>query len=109
MEMTSLSRDAELTLRFSGELDHHAAKAAMRVMDKELEEQLPRALVLDLGGLQFMDSSGIAVVMRAYRRMQELGGSVCMKNVPDQPGKVLRTAAMDRLVPIETKKAPSGL
>ncbi len=109
MEMTSRPQGPELTLRFSGELDHHAAKTAMHALDEELEERLPRNLVLDFGGLQFMDSSGIAVVMRAYRRMKELGGSVSVKNVPDQPGKVLRAAAMDRLIPIDGKKAPAGL
>ena len=109
MELKSVPRGAELEVSFAGELDHHAAKQAMHALEEELEEQLPRNLVLDFGGLQFMDSSGIAVVMRAYRRMQELGGSVCMKNVPDQPGKVLRAAAMDRLIPMDGKKAPSGL
>ena len=100
MQIKSIVRGPELELQFSGELDHHAAKGAMAFLEEQLEERLPRALVLNFGALQFMDSSGIAVVMRAYRRMGELGGRICIRDLPQQPGKVLRAAALDRLVAI---------
>ena len=63
-----------LTVYLAGELDHHEARCTIREIDELLDEYLPRDCVLDLNGLSFMDSSGIAVVMRAQRRMRALDG-----------------------------------
>jgi stage II sporulation protein AA (anti-sigma F factor antagonist) len=59
-------------------------------------------LTLDLSGVTFMDSSGIAVLLRALRRVRELSGSVRVIHVPAQPAKVLRAAGVDRLIKFES-------
>ena len=51
--------------------------------------------------MTFMDSSGIAVLLRAYRRLGELGGAVKVVHVPAQAGKVLRAAGLDKLMEFE--------
>ena len=48
-----------------------------------------------------MDSSGIAVLLRAYRRMAELGGALTVANVPPQALKVLRAAGLERIIRFE--------
>ena len=88
-----------LTARISGEVDHHAARGLMAELNRRVESALPRALVLDLGEVTFMDSSGIAVVLRSWKKMGELGGSTRLGRVPPQCGKVLRAAGVDRLIP----------
>ena len=54
-----------LCAELSGELDHHRARAVMEELDRQIDLALPRELVLDLAGLTFTDSSGIAVLLRA--------------------------------------------
>ena len=49
----------------------------------------------------FMDSSGIAVVMRALKRMRAMGGSAALRNVPPQAGKVFTAAGVFRIIPLE--------
>lgn len=88
-----------LTVRVEGEVDHHAARGLMENLSQRLDAALPKRLVLDLGGVSFMDSSGIALVLRAYRRMVSLRGSMVLENVPAQAAKVLKAAGVDRLVP----------
>ena len=56
---------------------------------------------LDLGGVSFMDSSGIAVVLRTWRRMSQLGGVMTVRNVPPQAAKVLKAAGIDKLIPFQ--------
>ena len=65
-----------------------------------LDAALPRKLVLDLGGVTFMDSSGIALILRAQQRMQMLDGSLLVCNVPRQARRVLDAAGIGRLVTI---------
>ena len=101
MEVISSGEGRELTLTLRGELDHHAAKEVMRKLEWELDAALPGKLTLDFSGVSFMDSSGIAVVMRALKRMRAMGGSAAVKNVPPQAKKVFTAAGIFRIIPLE--------
>ena len=94
MQITGSCRDGVLTLRFSGELDHHAAHSAIRAIQERIDAFLPARCVLDLSGLTFMDSSGIALLLRADRLLRELEGSLTVTGLPEQPGRVLRASGM---------------
>jgi stage II sporulation protein AA (anti-sigma F factor antagonist) len=88
-----------LTITLAGELDHHRAKALLQDLDQQLDEVLPRQITVDCSGLTFMDSSGIAILLRLWRRMEELGGSVQVTGLPEQPGRVFHAAGLERLIP----------
>ena len=98
MEMKYKTENRQLTISLAGELDHHAAKGLMEAIDRCMEQNLPVKTLLDLGGLTFMDSSGIAVVLRAKRRMEALAGALVVVNIPRQAARVLETAGLDRYV-----------
>ena len=98
MEMKYRVENRQLTITLTGELDHHAAKGLMEAIDRCMEQNLPVKTLLDLGGLTFMDSSGIAVVLRAKRRMEALAGALVVVNIPRQAARVLETAGLDRYV-----------
>ena len=102
MEIAYDFSDTRLLLIMSGELDHHAARSTMRMIGEMIDAYLPRDCVLDLSGLAFMDSSGIAVILRTYKRMLEIGGRVSVENVPPQPMRVLDASGIDRLIRITT-------
>ena len=101
METNCTGEDRVLRVTLTGEVDHHRARALMEGIDREIGLRLPRQVTLDLGGVTFMDSSGIAVLLRAYKRAAELGGTVTVRNVPEQAGKVLRAAGLERLLRFE--------
>ena len=100
MEIHVKSADRNLLLEFSGELDHHGARNALREVEQAIDAALPRKLVMDLEGVTFMDSSGIALILRAQQRMQLLDGSLLVCNVPAQAKRVLDAAGIGRLVAI---------
>ena len=90
-----------LAAYLSGESAHHAAQSIRREIDAQVDDRLPELLTLDFSGVSFMDSSGIAVVMRALKRMRAMGGSAAIKNVPPQAKKVFTAAGIFRIVPLE--------
>lgn len=100
MHITGAFRDGTLTLRFRGELDHHAAREAMSALSERIDAFLPARCVLDLRELSFMDSSGIALILRAQRLMGELGGGLRVSGAPEQPLRVLRAAGVDKRIQI---------
>ena len=76
MEISAKHQGNQLELALKGELDHHGAKGLLACLEQEIQRSLPMVLVLDFSGVTFMDSSGIAVALRGWQRMRELGGSV---------------------------------
>ncbi len=98
MDIRTKLEEQTLTIQLCGELDHHGAKGLMERMDALMERDLPRKTILDLEQLRFMDSSGIAVILRAKRRMEALGGNLVVVNIPKQAARVLDTAGLGRYV-----------
>lgn len=103
MNMTSFLQDKRLTIALKGDIDHHSAKETMRIIGNKIDLYLPMVCVLDFRDVTFMDSSGIAIVIHAIRRMRELRGVVRVENVPPQPMKVLKASGMERIVVIEER------
>ena len=101
MEIQAKSADRNLLLELSGELDHHGARDALRQVELSIDAALPRMLVLDFSGVTFMDSSGIALILRSQQRMQLLDGCLQVRNVPSQARRVLDAAGIGRLVSIK--------
>ena len=93
-----------LTVYLAGELDHHEAKTVTAAVDELIDEYLPRDCVLELSGLKFMDSSGIAVIIRTGRRMKALGGRAWVENPASQPRRVIDASGIDRLITVATVK-----
>ena len=101
MEVMAACRDRVLELYLKGELDHHGAKGLLTKLEREIEASLPSELILDFSGITFMDSAGIAILLRLWQRMEELGGSIRIRDLPEQPGRVFRAAGLARLIPTE--------
>lgn len=89
-----------LTLRLVGELDHAAAQTVMPGIEDAVEEYLPRRCVLDLTGVSFMDSSGIAVILKTDRLLWQTGGALALSGVPGQVRRVLDVAGLTKIVPV---------
>ena len=100
MNINTAFSSGRLTIFLSGELDHHEARSAIHSIDELLDEYLPRDCALDMSGLSFMDSSGIAVIIRISRRMRDLGGRAWIENPAKQPMRLIDASGIDRLVPI---------
>ena len=104
MQMTSFLQDKQLTIALCGEIDHHGARSVLRMIANKIDQFMPTLCILDFKGVTFMDSSGIAIVIHAYRRMQELQGVLKLKQVPPQPMKVLEAAGMKKIISIEGRE-----
>ena len=101
MPVTCKEEERRLRALVSGELDHHGARAVMEELDRRIDAAQPRELTLDLSGLTFTDSSGIAVLLRAHKRMSQVRGRMRVIGTPAQAGKVFRAAGLERIILFE--------
>ena len=93
-----------LTVVLSGELDHHNAVNFRTKIDGMIKTQKPTTLVLDLEHIDFMDSSGLGLIMGRYHNVQAYGGKLIIRNPSEAILKICRLSGIGRFVKIETKQ-----
>jgi len=93
--------DNYLMVRMPAEVDHHASEYIGRTADRYILKEGVGNVVFDFEKTRFMDSSGIALILRSQQRMQLMEGSVVLRNVPEQARRVLDAAGIGRLVSIQ--------
>lgn len=97
MPVTMTMEQRQMVVALSGELDHHGTERMREEIDAMAEKEHPPELVLDFGRVEFMDSSGIGLVLGRYRLMQELGGRLILRNLPPHIRRVMRVAGIENL------------
>lgn len=92
--------DAGITVAVRGELDVLTAP----FLWERLETLLPQAgerLVLDLGGVRFIDSMGLGVIVRAQSRLRHATGRLVVRSLQDQARKVFEMTGLDKTLDVE--------
>ncbi|MBQ3155453.1 MAG: anti-sigma F factor antagonist [Clostridia bacterium] len=89
---------SRLVVRLAGELDHYCAQSVRRELDRLISDQSIRWLILDFSVLQFMDSSGIGVILGRYRQMRDRGGQVGVIHMSPHIARIFHMSGMDRVI-----------
>lgn len=82
----------------SGELDHHSAESVRVKIDNKLEELGEVNFLFDFSGVNFMDSSGIGVVIGRYKKISEYGGKVGIINLKPEIKRVFQVGGLFRII-----------
>ena len=90
-----------MTAYISGEIDHHTAAGIRESIDNAIELNMPSLLALDFGGVSFMDSSGIGLVMGRYRNVSKHGAKLHISSASPQIYKVMKLAGLERLATLD--------
>lgn len=101
MGVKLISKDTVLTAVLEGEIDHHTAKGMRDSIDEDIEKKRPSLLELDFGGIQFMDSSGIGLIMGRYRLMQSIGGKLKVINLSKSMERMIKLSGLGSLGVLE--------
>ena len=95
--------DETLTAALSGEIDHHRAVSVRAGIDEAMYRELPKTLVIDIGGVDFMDSSGLGLILGRYTKAKEIGTMLVIRNPSARAEKMLKMAGIDRMIKIENQ------
>ncbi len=98
LELATRREAAFLIASLTGELDHHSAEVVRGKLDLELDIHPSTSLILDLGGLTFMDSSGLGVILGRYRKIKSLGGEMVIVNTPRSIEKVIQISGLHKIM-----------
>ena len=89
-----------LVLALNGELDLTTSDALAQALDEILNHFPQKQVALDLGEVDFIDSSGLGVILGRYRRLRQQGRQLSLVSVKPNVRGVLEIAGILSLVPV---------
>ena len=100
--LLSMSEERDgLMIVVSGEIDHHSAVWVRNEIDAKISELHPTRAVMDMSGIEFMDSSGLGLIMGRYSKMKAVGGELALLNPSDRLLRIFTLAGLEKIVRIE--------
>lgn len=83
-------RGRNLLIFLGEDLDHHNAVYVREMSERYMEKHLIQNVIFDFGGVDFMDSSGIGVIIGRYKQVSYVGGSVRVTRIGKNVGEFLK-------------------
>lgn len=93
-------RSKALIVTVTGDIDQHNASSIREQVDLRISHENVKKLVFDFSGLDFMDSSGIGIIIGRYKLMHALNGSVSIVATKPTLRKLLELSGIKRIVNI---------
>lgn len=93
--------NGQLVIRVPEELDHHQAGRLKMEADLLIETCQVKKLVFDFAKTQFMDSSGIGMIIGRCRNMGYYGGEVTARNLNERIQKIFMVSGLHKLIKTE--------
>ena len=93
--------DDVLIVTLRGEIDHHSAVGVRGEIDALIYEERPKKTVLDMSDIDFMDSSGLGLIMGRYALMQRIGGELTLRSPNERIMRIFELAGLERIIKIE--------
>ncbi len=67
---------------------------------RDLLDQNEKKVILDLGGLEHMDSSGIELMVECHKAVAEAGGKLCFANSKPRVSRLFQVTRLDTILPV---------
>lgn len=89
-----------LTIYLPKEVDHHNAEEMKKSADSIIEKEHIKYVIFDFAKTEFMDSSGIGVIMGRYRTICLIGGEVWAVHTSARIKKILTMSGVTKIMQI---------
>lgn len=100
------ARGQVLIIHLPRELDNHNCRNLKYETDLLLAENYINKVVFDFSRTEFMDSSGIGILLNRYKQMIRSGGKVTIYGVGAQVNRILAVGGISKLIEhFDTKEA----
>jgi anti-sigma B factor antagonist len=86
-------------IKLAGEVDVYTSPSFKDRLVETIDEGCTK-IVVDLEGVDFIDSSGLGVLVSGLRRVKERGGAIRLVCTRESIMKVFRITGLDRVFPI---------
>jgi stage II sporulation protein AA (anti-sigma F factor antagonist) len=99
MQIETVLKKRVLIFYLIGELDEAAAEYTKKRLDLKLDGADFDCVVFDFSRLNFMDSTGIGILIGRYKKLVRRGVRLYIQNTSVQVEKVLRMSGIYEIIP----------
>ena len=89
-----------LTIYLPREVDHHNAEEIKAEADAVIDRNHIKYVIFDFDRTDFMDSSGIGVIMGRYKTISLIGGEVWAVHTNEKIRKILTLSGVTKIMQI---------
>lgn len=90
-----------MIISLSGDIDHHSAKRIRGEIDNSLFTNRPKRAVMDMSGVEFMDSAGLGLILGRIACAEKIGCRLTLLSPSPQVMRILDLAGAGRLIEIK--------
>lgn len=98
MEIKIDNKNKILLVKLLEEIDHHSCEFIRRRADFEINRYKPKMVIIDLDGVEFMDSSGIGMILGRYKNVMRNGGQMGVVNVCPNVKRIFEMSGVFKVI-----------
>ena len=100
MELTAKKERGRMTFFFNGEIDEFRCRTLRGELDREIAAEAPDEVVFDMGGVSFVDSTGLGAIVFCLKSCTEFNGTFKLANLTDKPRMIFEITKAYRIFDI---------
>lgn len=104
MERNYLITGEKMIYMMPRDVDHHCAGMISKEMDQMIENHGVRTLILDFSNTDFMDSSGVGVVIGRSRRLSYFDGKIEVFNLSERISRIFRASGLYKIIEVDVEE-----
>ncbi len=105
MKITTFLKRGVLIVRVDGELDMHVADEFRQAVDHAVSTSGVKHILFNLEMVNFIDSSGLGVILGRYKKIFTLGGKVLVTNIQPQVLKIFELSGLLKIITLYHSEA----
>lgn len=98
MEFRRELKQGVMTVTLGGELDERSARETREYLDASIKNYRFDRMIIDFGEVDFMDSTGIGVLLGRYNLLKSEGAELCVTKLNKQIDKVFRISGLYQII-----------
>lgn len=87
-----------LIIYVANDLDHHTVNYLRERSDRLIQVGNVKHIIFDFTGVDFMDSSGIGLIMGRYKKVMFLGGKAAVTNVGASVDRIFQMSGLYKII-----------
>ncbi len=99
MDVKLLKKGTTLVIRIMEDMDHHSAQYLRQKIDSEIIKATVKNIIFDFSKVNFMDSSGIGIVVGRYKNIQKLNGKAAIVNANQKIMQIFEMSGVLKIIP----------
>lgn len=99
LDIQTKTKDEMVFVNIDGDVDLYSSPRVRQTIIDLIQKKKP-ALLVNLGGVTYMDSSGVATLVEGLQKIKKYGGKLCLYNLQGAVRDVFELSRLDKVFSI---------